>query len=308
MLITDDFVLALDRPGPLSFISHAHSDHAGFKKRRVVASQETATLLGVETETPPRGVELINAGHMLGAKQLYYEGDGFSLIYSGDISLRPGLTHPPIEFKQTDILIMETTYGAPAYVFDPAEEERLIKWTTKQLDMGFSVVIGCNALGKAQELIKLFNNEGILPVLSRRIEQHSRVYTQLGVKLEWKPPENRAFVALVERQALKRDWVYELSRAYNRRFKPAFATGLVKRFRFFGERFAISDHADFNELLTYVEHIQPRLVLTTMGFAAEFRNELRARGFAAEVYRRPVNRWISAEKGRPNASKTAPTA
>ncbi len=45
--------------------------------------------------------------------------------------------------------------------------------------------------------------------------------------------------------------------------------------------FALSDHADYDDLLRYVELVQPRRVLTLHGFAAEFARDLRERGIEA---------------------------
>jgi len=45
--------------------------------------------------------------------------------------------------------------------------------------------------------------------------------------------------------------------------------------------FPLSDHADYDDLVRYVELVQPRRVLTLHGFAAEFASDLRARGIEA---------------------------
>jgi DNA ligase-1 len=45
--------------------------------------------------------------------------------------------------------------------------------------------------------------------------------------------------------------------------------------------FALSDHADYNDLLRYVELVQPRRVFTLHGFAAAFAADLRQRGIEA---------------------------
>ena len=42
--------------------------------------------------------------------------------------------------------------------------------------------------------------------------------------------------------------------------------------------FPLSDHADYDDLLRYVELVQPKRVLTLHGFAAEFARDLRERG------------------------------
>ena len=45
--------------------------------------------------------------------------------------------------------------------------------------------------------------------------------------------------------------------------------------------FPLSDHADFPDLLAFVDQVQPKLVYTLHGFAKEFATTLRARGIEA---------------------------
>ena len=46
-------------------------------------------------------------------------------------------------------------------------------------------------------------------------------------------------------------------------------------------RFALSDHADFPDLLRFVDEVRPERVFTLHGFAAEFAHQLRRRGIEA---------------------------
>src|ERR1051326_1763984 len=45
--------------------------------------------------------------------------------------------------------------------------------------------------------------------------------------------------------------------------------------------FPLSDHADYNDLIRYVDLVRPKRVLTLHGFAAEFARDLRNRGVEA---------------------------
>ena len=45
--------------------------------------------------------------------------------------------------------------------------------------------------------------------------------------------------------------------------------------------FPLSDHADYPDLLAFVDQVQPKLVYTLHGFAKEFATTLRARGVEA---------------------------
>src|SRR5436305_14591575 len=49
--------------------------------------------------------------------------------------------------------------------------------------------------------------------------------------------------------------------------------------------FPLSDHADYTDLVRYVELVKPERVLTLHGFAAEFARDLRERGVEAWAVR-----------------------
>ncbi len=51
--------------------------------------------------------------------------------------------------------------------------------------------------------------------------------------------------------------------------------------------FALSDHADYPGLLTFVERVQPKRVFTVHGFAQEFAATLRQRGIDALALGQP---------------------
>jgi Cft2 family RNA processing exonuclease len=62
------------------FVSHAHFDHITKKSRKTLASKETIDLMkarGVETQKIEKELkaELLNAGHVLGSRQLRVEED-----------------------------------------------------------------------------------------------------------------------------------------------------------------------------------------------------------------------------------------
>ena len=57
--------------------------------------------------------------------------------------------------------------------------------------------------------------------------------------------------------------------------------------------FPLSDHADYTDLLRYVELVQPKRVLTLHGFAAEFARDLRERGMRSLGVKRSKTRWNS---------------
>lgn len=188
-----------ERGSSADFISHAHTDHISAAKSsgKIIASRETIGLIkaayGIETkraEIPFFGsvFELLESGHMLGAKQLYVKdiGDGRSLVYTGDFQVHGHLAPKAIETKHADIVVMDSTYPDPDIRFEDnaGVAEDIARWTTRMLDSGI-VLFGAYRMGKAQELIKILNKEGMVPVVSKGIGAVSKVYTESGVPLEY---------------------------------------------------------------------------------------------------------------------------
>src|SRR5213082_4018497 len=81
--------------------------------------------------------------------------------------------------------------------------------------------------------------------------------------------------------------------------------------------FALSDHADYNDLIRYVDLVQPKRVFTLHGFASEFARDLRERGIEAWALSeenqmdlklpKPVVASVSPASGRNAADTVAAT-
>lgn len=259
--------IALDNDnGDVSFISHAHSDHLRGvrKKEMVLTSEETfalANIKGVRTEVD--GARLVEAGHILGSKQLVIDGDGERAVYTGDVRIKESILFKGAEIVECDHLIIDGTYYDPAYRFPPYEsvyEEigRFVKTNERH-----NILIGCYDLGKAQEMIAIMNEfAGIAPIVNKRTEQFCSVYERFGIKLdrievgseEAEETMQRPFVALVPMKYAKRYFARRLSEAFERKTLCAVTTGWALRYRYdVDAAFILSDHADFYDLNAYIE-------------------------------------------------------
>lgn len=250
--------------GDVPFLSHAHSDHTSGVKgaKAVLASEATLDLAGLDpvAETPPCA-RLLDAGHILGASMLAVESDGERTVYTGDFCIRPNIFGMRAEAPQCDRLIMEATYGDPAYVFPPHEEVHgmVRRWVAG--NDSANLVIGCYELGKAQEMVRILNECGVAPVVTEKTESFCRVYGKHGLKLdrvvvgseEAEDVMSRRFVALVPMGKAKMYFARRLAQAFERRTLCAVATGWALHYRFNADAaFPLSDHADFNDLVEFV--------------------------------------------------------
>ena len=294
--------LDAQRAQPRAFVSHAHSDHIA-PHREVLATRATASLMrlrlgGKRQETildygQPWPAEfgcelrLHPAGHIFVSAMLQATTDHGSLLYTGDFKLRPGLAAEPCVAPRADVLIMETTFGLPRYVFPPpAEVERgIVDFCRQALADGVTPVLLAYSLGKTQELLQIVGGAGLPVMLHAQGHKLTRRYAELGMKL---PPyrllDTNDYAGQVVIAPPQPGHDAPLSWIHPRR--TAVATGWAMDpgaiYRHGCDAaFPLSDHADFPDLLAFVGQVQPKLVYTLHGFAREFAATLRARGIEA---------------------------
>ena len=284
-----------------SFVSHAHGDHIA-RHREILCTAATARLMHArlpgkreETVLPfgrPHGLEfgvtatLHPAGHILGSSQILLESaEHGSLLYTGDFKLRPGLAAEPCTTPRADLLIMESTFGLPRYVFPPEAGviAGIIEFCQRALADGATPVLLCYSLGKSQEVLRALAPTK-LPVmlhadtlrLTRICEQLGQVFppyrefdtAAAGGHVVLCPPHGQGLLSRLpaRRTAVITGWALDSGAIYRSRCDAAFP---------------LSDHAGFDDLIAFVERVQPRRVLTLHGFAREFAQTLRERGWDA---------------------------
>ena len=295
-----DLWLDADRKKDFCFVSHAHIDHAK-RHKKILATPQTAKFyqhrLG-ETETrilefnqPKRikgaKVELFPSGHILGASQILVEKGGVRMVYTGDFKLRGCLTAERIQIKKCDILIMESTFGLPDYVFPPRKEiiKKLTGFVKKTLSQNQTPVVLAYSLGKAQEAMKILGNLGFKLSVHSSILKLASVYQRFGIK--FKNCYRYYSRDLKGKVLLTPPWLRNSKMINNiPKKRIAMLTGWAldpgaKGTYGADEVIPLSDHADFWELTQYVKKASPQKIYTLHGFT-EFVSHLRALGYDAE--------------------------
>lgn len=284
-----------------AFVSHAHSDHIA-RHYEIILSERTARFMRARLPGKRRehvlpfgethclhgmDITLLPAGHVFGSAQFLLSTGNETLLYTGDFKLRPGKSAEPLQWRQADTLIMETTFGLPRYQFPPTDKviDQIVAFCRDALDDGAVPVILGYSLGKAQEILCSLDGAGLTPMLHGSVFQMTRLYEQSGQSfckyVRYKrddvagkvlicPPSANHSAMLTniprKRVAMISGWAIEPNAIYRYQVDAAFP---------------LSDHADYNDLLRYVDLVQPKRVLTLHGFAAEFARDLRDRGMEA---------------------------
>lgn len=97
--------------------------------------------------------DLHYGGHILGASLACLKHWDISILFSGDLGrLNDPIMRPPVTIKNTDYLVIESTYGDRVHDSrDPAE--KMAKIINKTVQRGGSVLIPAFAVGRAQTLL-----------------------------------------------------------------------------------------------------------------------------------------------------------
>ena len=289
-----------------AFVSHAHGDHIG-RHDRTIATAATISLMRHRLGEPKRRktealpaafrapfglgeltLELFPAGHVLGSAQLRVtRKGGVSLGYTGDLCTDATHAAEAAEVMPCDVLVVESTFGHPRYVFPPKEEtlRAIRKFVDDTLSDGVTPVLLGYALGKAQEILKYLSDAGYRCAAHPVVHAVNRVYEAHGVSfpnvrsLPLEGPD--AGEVVVAPPHLARS---PAMRGVRRR-RTAVLTGWAvdggRHFRA-DAAFPLSDHADFPSLLRYAKATGAGRVFTVHGFADVLAAELRREGLRAE--------------------------
>lgn len=293
------------RRSECAFVSHAHGDHIA-RHDRTIATPATVALMRhrlgarrAKGEALPVGyrkpfglseltLELFPAGHVLGSAQLRVTRNGVSLGYSGDLCLEPTLTAEAAEVVECDVLVLESTFGLPRYVFPPKGEVllRIRRFVDDALTDGATPVLLGYALGKAQEILRYLGDAGYRCRAHPVVHAVNRVYQAQGIALPGVEPlgpegPSPGEVVVAPPHLARSSSVLRIARR-----RTAVLTGWAvdgrRGFRGVDAAFPLSDHADFPSLVRYAQATGAGRVLTVHGYARELAAALRREGMRAE--------------------------
>ncbi len=293
------------RPVDRAIITHGHSDHARWGMGHYLCHKHTAPIirarLGVTNidtveygETwSKNGVtfSLHPAGHVIGSAQVRVEYRGEVWVASGDYKLQHDNFSTPFEPVRCNVFITECTFGLPIYQWQPQEVifNDINNWWLENSEQGKTSVIFGYSLGKAQRILQNLD-ESIGPILTHgAIENMNKVIREECCPL--KP------TTLITRDTPKSAWAGGLviappsaaGTAWMNKLKPL-STGIAsgwmslrgaRRRRAVDRGFALSDHADWNDLNTAIKETGAECIITTHGYTGTFTRWLREQGYKA---------------------------
>ncbi|MEP0521505.1 MAG: ligase-associated DNA damage response exonuclease [Hyphomicrobiales bacterium] len=281
------------KPVDRALITHGHSDHARPGHKHVLATQETLDIMAlrcgenhaVSTQVAEIGtkqsigetsVSFHPAGHVLGSAQIAVEHKGMRIVASGDYKRGNDPTCTSFEPVECDVFITEATFALPVFRHpdDRAEIQKLLTSVAQFPERAH--LVGAYALGKAQRVIALIREAGYnKPIfIHGAMQKLCDYYQSKGIDLGTLSPATlqngkkgdfAGAIVVGPPSAFADKWA--------RRFPdpiPAFASGWMQVRQRAKQRgvelpLILSDHCDWDDLLTTIREISPHEVWITHG-------------------------------------------
>lgn len=296
-------------PVGYAIITHAHADHAysghlhylchhftkpilqyrlGENNYQSVGWNETIIINGVH-------VTLFPAGHVIGSSQIRVEYKGEIWVASGDYKTENDGISGQFEPVRCHHFITESTFGLPIYSWQPQEEiyTDMIEWINTNKEHGKASILLAYSLGKAQRVIQaikettqdIYAHGAVYNMQHVLIKNGRNLHPVIPVTSDLPKEKLKGAVIIAPPSADSSSWI--------KKFQP-YATGFCsgwmqvrghRRRRNADTGFAMSDHADFNGLVTAVKSTGAEKVYVTHGFQSAFSRYLTEENIAiaAEV-------------------------
>ncbi|MCS6812629.1 MAG: ligase-associated DNA damage response exonuclease [Cyanobacteria bacterium] len=284
-----DFFIDPWRPVDNALITHAHSDHARPGCRHYIATAISAGILtdrlgsaislqgvtyGEKLKLGSTWVSFHPAGHVLGSAQIRVEARDQVWVVSGDYKRCPDPTCDPFEVVPCDTFITEATFGLPIYRWQSGTDSCRQIYDWWQSEPEHPSLLFCYAFGKAQRILSELRPWSDRPIyLHGAIHVLTEIYRQVGVPMApTKPvaamPRDYKFAGdliLAPPSAHRSSWMKRFPQP-----QTAFASGWMavrgaRRRRGYERGFVLSDHADWQGLVTTVQATGASTVYVTHG-------------------------------------------
>ena len=272
-------------PDETNLISHGHSDHLPTRcnGKSIVMSDVTQALLKLRKRATADmlthgSVCALDAGHVIGSHMFFLEGNQ-TILYTGDFCTKEKFFSPGAQPVDVDVLIIESTFGSEQYIFPETKKvtAQIHECVASCIENDESVIVLAYPFGKAQELTHLlqdyapFVDSGIFEINEALGNFGYRFRHQLFDAVSVK--ESREPFVLITSRRTKQ--LAALDEVFSGKKRTVAVSGWAinsgfKYFRGVDYAFALSDHADFRDLLNFIDRCNPDVVYTCHGSAKRF--------------------------------------
>ena len=276
-------------------ITHAHSDHSRWGMKHYLAHHHSAEVmklrLGAEISLQTMAyqepidingvkISLHPAGHIPGSAQVRLEYKGKVAVVSGDYKTENDGLSAPFEPIKCHEFVSECTFGLPIYKWESQVEifEQINSWWKSNAAEGRNTVLFAYSLGKAQRILQNLDRSTGSVYAHGAVWNTNQALIANGIEL-WDVPR---VTAELPKSTFKGSLIIAppsaMGTPWMRRFSP-YRTGIcsgwmavrgTRRRRAADRGFILSDHADWEGLVSAITATEAEKVYLTHGNTASF--------------------------------------
>ncbi|MEN1784074.1 MAG: ligase-associated DNA damage response exonuclease [Bacteroidota bacterium] len=294
------------KPVRKAFITHGHADHSRWGHQQYLTHHRNVPIVnhrlgdiaikGIAWGEPiyVNGVKFSfhPAGHIIGSSQIRVEHQGEVWVFTGDYKVEDDGLATPYESIPCHTLITECTFGLPAFLWRPQEEvvTDINQWWAENKANGHTSILFGYSLGKAQRLLHCLD-----PTIGKiythgAVENMTEVLRPLAhfpeterITRDTKKEDLKGHMVLAPPSAHGSTWIRKMAP-----FVTATASGWMafrgaRRRRAIDKGFVLSDHCDWNGLLSAIKNCGAEKIICTHGYTDIFSKYLRTLGYDART-------------------------
>lgn len=294
------------KPVKKAIISHGHADHSRWGHQQYITHHsnvaiikhrlgditvagkewnESFTINGVKFSLHP-------AGHIIGSSQIRVEYKGEVWVFTGDYKTEDDGLAIPYEVVKCHTFITECTFGLPAFKWVPQEQvfNDINTWWQQNRDDGKTSVLFGYSLGKAQRILKHLDTSigqiythGAVENMTEVIRSIADLPPTHKITRDTKKEEIKGNIVIAPPSAHGSTWIKKMVP-----YVTASASGWMtfrgaRRRRAIDKGFVLSDHCDWQGLLTSIKATGAEKIICTHGYTDIFSRFLAEQGYDART-------------------------
>ncbi len=294
------------RPVKKVIITHGHADHSKFGHQKYITHHLNIPIIKHRLgDINVTGVEwgetfsinsvkfsLHPAGHIIGSSQVRVEHKGEVWVFSGDYKTEDDGISGAFEPVKCHSFITECTFGLPVFKWQPQQEvfDEMNNWWKDNQKNNMTSVIMVYSLGKAQRVLKYLNADigtiythGAIENMTDVLRKNYDFPETVKITRETKKNDLKGNIVIAPPSAHGTTWMRKMVPYVTSSASGWMSTRGARRRRAIDKGFVLSDHADWDGLLSAIKTTECEKVICTHGYTDIFSRYLKTLGYDART-------------------------
>jgi putative mRNA 3-end processing factor len=294
------------RPVEKAIISHGHADHSRYGHGSYITHRLNVPIIQHRLgDIQVKGMEwgesfIINnvkfslhpAGHIIGSSQVRVEYKGEVWVYTGDFKTEDDGISEAFTPIKCDCLITECTFGLPVFKWQPQQDifDQINNWWLDNQNNKMTSVILGYSLGKAQRILKYLDTSlgkiythAAIENMTDVLRQHHVFPETHRITRDTKKQDLIGNIVIAPPSAQGSPWIRKMVPYVTGSASGWMSTRGARRRRAIDKGFVLSDHADWDGLLSAIKATECEKVICTHGYMDIFSKYLRTLGYDART-------------------------